>query len=193
MPTRKTIPYKFGTFFITFTCYKWIPLIAKTQGYDIIYNWFDYLKHNLHYINGYVIMPNHVHALITFTETDQDINTIIGNGKRFMAYDIIKRLENNNETTLLAQLKYDVDKENKNRLHNVWEVSFNWNRCESEKFLCQKLDYIHNNPCAKKWTLCAHPVEYIHSSAQFYIDNKLGIYEVTSYALMQDIKLTKYL
>lgn len=35
-------------------------------------------------------MPNHIHALISFAETGQRINTIIGNGKRFMAYEIIK-------------------------------------------------------------------------------------------------------
>ncbi len=194
MPTHKTIPYQFGTFFITFTCYNWTPLISITEGYDIIYNWFNYLKRKQHYINGYVIMPNHVHALITFSETEQDINTIVGNGKRFMAYDFIKRLAKNNETTLLAQLQQSVnaEKKNKNKLHNVWEISFDWKHCESEKFIWQKLDYIQNNPCAKKWALCASPVEYMHSSAQFYIDNTQGIYEVTSYALMQDIKLTKY-
>lgn len=38
-------------------------------------------------IIGYVIMPNHIHVLIDFIKTHQTINTIIGNGKRFMAYD----------------------------------------------------------------------------------------------------------
>ena len=30
-------------------------------------------------------MPNHVQAVISFTETEQSINNIIGNGIRFMA------------------------------------------------------------------------------------------------------------
>jgi hypothetical protein len=42
---------------------------------------------------GFVVMPNHVHAIISFIESPQSINTIIGNGKRFMAYEIIKRLQ----------------------------------------------------------------------------------------------------
>ena len=46
-------------------------------------------------------MHNHVHALISFINTKQSINTIIGNGKRFMAYEIIQRLEANNEVALL--------------------------------------------------------------------------------------------
>ena len=35
-------------------------------------------------------MPNHLHALIAFRNTGQSINTIVGNGKRFMAYEIIR-------------------------------------------------------------------------------------------------------
>ena len=80
-------------FFITFTCYQWLSLIDKVNGYEIIYKWFDHLKSNDHFINGHVIMPNHVHALITFIDTTQSINTVIGNGKRFMAYEIINQLE----------------------------------------------------------------------------------------------------
>ena len=63
----KKIPYADGTFFITFTCHDWLPLIDKTDGSDIVYKWFDHLKLKGHKINGYVIMPNHIHALITPT------------------------------------------------------------------------------------------------------------------------------
>jgi len=93
MPVKRTIPYKSGIFFITFTCHQWLPLIIKVNGYDIFYNWFDHLKSNGHFINGYVITPNHVHALISIISTKQSIKTIIGNGKRFMAYEIIERLK----------------------------------------------------------------------------------------------------
>ena len=66
-------------------------------------------------------MPNHVHALISFINAKQSINTIIGNGKRFMAYEIIKRLEENDEAKLLQQLSADVKpiKANK-KLHAIW-------------------------------------------------------------------------
>ena len=126
MPVKQTIPYNSGIFFITFTCHQWLPLIDKTNGYDIVYNWFDHLKSKGHYINGFVIMPNHVHALISFIDTKQCINTIIGNGKRFMAYEIIERLKTNNETPLLNQLAGNVEaarKQNKKQ-HEVWELSF---------------------------------------------------------------------
>ena len=126
MPVKQTIPYNTGIFFITFTCHQWLPLIDKTNGYDIVYNWFDHLKTKGHYINGYVIMPNHVHALISFIDTKQSINTIIGNGKRFMAYEIIGRLKTNKETRLLGQLASNVEAARKQdkKQHEMWELSF---------------------------------------------------------------------
>ena len=93
MPVRKTIPGKDGVYFITFTCAQWLPLFQITNSYDAIYNWFNVLKQNGHYIIGYIIMTNHVHVIIAFHNTDKTINGVIGNGKRFIAYDIMKRLQ----------------------------------------------------------------------------------------------------
>jgi REP element-mobilizing transposase RayT len=189
MPVKRTIPYSSGMFFITFTCHQWLPLIDKTNGYDIVYNWFDHLKGKGHYINGYVIMPNHVHALISFVDTKQSINTIVGNGKRFMAYEIIDRLEQNNETALLQILSGNVEtsrRQNKKQ-HDVWELSFDWKDCQSNEFVWQKLDYMHNNPCSGKWNLAASPVEYMHSSAKFYLTGQQGVYSVTNFMEMEDV------
>lgn len=129
--------------------------------------------------------------MLGFTETVQSINTIIGNGKRFMAYEIIKRLEQQTETSLLNRLSENIERSRKenNKLHNVWELSFDWKYCESEKFISQKLDYYHINPVKGVWNLCESPANYKHSSALFYLENKQGIYEVTSYADVLEIGL----
>ena len=176
-------------FFITFTCHNWLPLIDKVSGYNIIYNWFDHLKEYGHFVNGYVIMPNHVHALISFINAKQSINTIIGNGKRFMAYEIIKRLEANSEAGILQQLSAHVEpirRANK-KLHEVWETSFDWKDCRSNTFVWQKLDYMHSNPCTGKWQLAANPIEYFHSSAKFYLTGVQGIYPVTNFMEMEEV------
>jgi len=102
MPVKIKIAEHQGTYFITFTCFNWLPLIQLTKAYDSVYLWFDTLLKNGHLISGYVIMPNHVHVLISFINTGQSINTIVGNGKRFMAYEIVKRLKTQGETTLLT-------------------------------------------------------------------------------------------
>ncbi len=45
-------------------------------------------------------MPNQVHALIGFQNTGKSINKIVGNGKRFIAYEIINRLQTQNAYTV---------------------------------------------------------------------------------------------
>ncbi len=189
MPVKRTIRYNSGMFFITFTCHHWLPLIDKINRYDIIYQWVDHLKSKSHFINGYVIMPNHVHALISFINTTQSTNTIICNGKRFMAYEIVNRLKANNETALLEQLAGGVEtarKENK-KLHEVGEISFDWKDCRSNEFVWQKLNYMHNNPFTGKWQLAVNAIEYIHSSAKFYLTGIQGIYPISNFMEMEEV------
>jgi REP element-mobilizing transposase RayT len=151
MPVKRKVPYDNGHFFITFTCFNWLPLIDITQGYDLVYNWFDYLKQQGHHITGYVIMPNHVHATIAFRKTVKGINTIVGDGKRFIVYEIVKRLKGQGKEDVLTQLKNAVNSSDKKKgkLHEVWEDSFescpdNFGRkeCNGNKFIIQKLDYM---------------------------------------------------
>ncbi len=59
--------------------------------------------------------------------------------------------------------------------------SFDREECRTEKFIMQKLNYIHNNPCSGRWRLADDPIHYLHSSASFYISGKKGIYEVRDY------------
>jgi len=68
-----------------------------------VYGWFDYLRKQNHRIAGYVIMPNHLHALIDLSTTTKKITNIIGDGKRFMAYEIIKRLRQTDKTDVLTE------------------------------------------------------------------------------------------
>ena len=137
MPVQQTIPFEEGAFFITFTCHKWMNLIETTDSYDLVYKWMDHLKSKGHKIIGYVIMPNHVHVLIDFIKNHQSINTTVGNGKRFMAYDIIKRLKTKGQNDVLSTLSKNLEAKRKanNKQHEVWELSFDWKYCNSYKFI----------------------------------------------------------
>jgi REP element-mobilizing transposase RayT len=105
MPVRKEIAQKDGVYFITFTCTNWLPLLHICNGYDVVYKWFGYLKTGGHYIIGYIIMPNHVHALVACKNTGKSINTIVANGKRFAAYKLVKRLEEGKKSLILEELQ----------------------------------------------------------------------------------------
>jgi hypothetical protein len=194
MPVKRKIPYSEGVYSITFTCYKWLPLIQLVNGYDLVYKWFDILKSSGNYVLGYVIMPNHLHSLLAFRNTGKEINTIIGNGKRFMAYEIVRRLKDLQLLYILEQLSSAVERKDKARgkLHEVWMDSFDWKTCDKSFMIKQKLKYFHNNPCTKKWSLAKSPVDYLHSSANFYETGEQGIYPVLNYMELDDIDLSTF-
>jgi len=172
-----------GIYYITFTCYRWLPLIEQTNSLRLVYQWFDLLTKKGHAILGYTIMPNHVHLLIYFAGGPQALNTIIGNGKRFIGYEIVKRLTAENEIVLLQQLQAGVELKDKSRgkKHELWQDSFDIKECRTEKFIQQKLIYIHNNPCSGKWNLVKEPQHYQHSSASFYLNGKSGYHALNDY------------
>jgi REP element-mobilizing transposase RayT len=190
MSVRRKISESNGVFFITFTCARWLPLFELTNGYEAVYRWFDYLRQQGHYIVGYVIMPSHVHVIIAFSETRTPITTIVGNGKRFMAYDIVKRLQQQENTGILEQLSGWVNETQRldNKKHEVFEPSFDRKECRSIKFMQQKTDYMHQNPC--KAGMVSLPEDYEHSSAKYYYTGKQGRYPVITYMELQDIDLT---
>jgi len=137
----------------------------------MVYNWFQLLKgkHNADVI-AYVIMPNHLHAIIHFNSVPFNLNSIISNGKRFMAYEIIKRLENAGNKNLLDKLHQQLTEREKKKgqLHKVFKNSFDAKAIISQAFLLQIINYIHNNPVSGKWMLAKDFVQYKHSSASFY-------------------------
>jgi REP element-mobilizing transposase RayT len=165
-------------YFITFTCYKWLPLYEITQAYDLVYNWFDHLHENRSDVCGYVLMPNHVHALLHFPVMPKSLNTVIGNAKRFMAYELIKKLKQQQDYEILDTLFYGVKKSEKKKgqIHKVFEDSFDAKECYTEKLIYQKLHYMHHNPVSKKWNLVKDFTDYEHSSALYY-EKGIGRYK----------------
>ena len=161
----------FSTYFVTFTCIEWISLFEITNTYNMVYKCFDILKekHDADVI-AYVIMPNHVHVILHFHKAGFNLNTIIANGKKFMAYEIINRLETKGNTVLLDRLKSLVTEKEKKKgqLHKVFKDSFDAKAIITQPFLLQKVTYIHNNPVSGKWMLAKDFIEYEHSSASFY-------------------------
>src|SRR6476619_2645406 len=161
---------KAGIYFITFSCFKWLHLIGKTNAYDVVCSFFSYLNQKGHQVVGYTIMPNHVHLLLFFGADVKSLNKVIGNLKRFIGYGIIKRLQAQNDKerlTLLSQGVVDAERK-RGKLHQLWQGSFDAKQCRTEKFILQKLNYMHQNPCVERWGLCKNTYDYAYSSAAFY-------------------------
>jgi REP element-mobilizing transposase RayT len=157
-------------YFITFTCFKWQELFEITSLYDNIYSWFDKLEKEGVYNCGYVIMPNHIHLLVYLSRIKKTIDKIIGNGKRFMAYEIVARLNQLGREDLVELMRKSVKASSivRNKKHEVFEPSFDCKEVITEKFIRQKLNYMHKNPVSGKWKLVEDYLDYQYSSARFY-------------------------
>ena len=80
-------------------------LFEMTKSYNVVYSWFNILKKGKIEVVGYAIMPNHVHCILYFPEAGFNLNKIFSTGKRFIAYEIINRLENANDIRTLKTLE----------------------------------------------------------------------------------------
>ncbi|HVS92941.1 MAG TPA: transposase [Mucilaginibacter sp.] len=161
-----------NTWFITFTCYSWISLFEITNSYDLVYKWLKLVGDSRDIKTlAFVIMPNHTHLLLQLpTGSTVDLNKLMSNGKRFMAYEMVQRLGKINRHDILIKLSSACSPREraKGQKHKMFEKSFDAKSVYSLDFLNQKLDYIHHNPVRGKWSLCDDFVDYPHSSAAFY-------------------------
>jgi REP element-mobilizing transposase RayT len=160
-----------------------MDLFEMTNSYDLVYSLFNILNEEKIEVTGYVIMPNHVHCILYFPEAGFNLNKILSNGKRFMAYEIINRLEYANDTNTLKILQDALTEREKKKkqLHKVFKDSFDAKPIFSEKFLIQKLNYIHYNPVTGKWRLVPDFISYKHSSASFYEKGVIGHFKPKHY------------
>lgn len=170
--------------FCSFTCFKWISLFELVNGYDCVYKWFTYLKERKDVgVVSFVIMPNHVHVILHLPDSSLNLNKIIGNGKRFMAYALIEKLESQRRYDLLDELYGNVTwrQRKKGQKHRVFEESFDAKPVYTDYFLKQKMDYIHHNPVRGKWRLVDDYTDYPHSSAGFYEKGKVFFFAPKHY------------
>jgi REP element-mobilizing transposase RayT len=159
-----------AVYFATFTCHQWVPLFHALNAYDIVYNWMQIAHAKGYRFFGYAIMPNHAHFVIRAPEGGA-INTLLGNGKRFMAYAIVQRLTTAGRLDILARLQEGLRPSDvaRGQKHRVFATSTDMVELLSAKMIEQKLRCIHANPVSKKWRLADDAVEYPHSSFVFYV------------------------
>ena len=71
-------------------------------------------------------MQNHVHGILFFPVEDYNLNKIVSNGKRFIAYELIKRLGLQGLSKILLQLKEGLTERDvaKGQKHKGFEALF---------------------------------------------------------------------
>lgn len=113
---------------------------------------------------GYVIMPDHFHTIL-WPQREPSISDFMRDFKRFTSGRIFRQAVLENKLEWVASFE-QAGKDTSRAEHKVWQDSFWEEVVFTEKFLCQKLNYIHMNPVRAR--LINEPQEYPYSSYRNY-------------------------
>jgi putative transposase len=141
--------------FLTFSCYGRAPLLATARARDIFEQTFEQTRQWYgFYVSGYVVMPEHVHLLMSEPERAK-----LSVALQMLKQNVARRLRSPEGGLLWQPRYYDF---------NVW----------SEAKRAEKLRYIHRNPV--KRGLAQSPEDWAWSSFRHYLSGVEGVVEIES-------------
>jgi len=169
-------------YFVTITTVGWIDVFTRLKQKFVITNALTYCQeHKGLEIYAYCIMSSHIHMLCKAKE-GYLLSDIMRDFKKYTSKKIIETIVNHPESRREWMLKYfkkACSHLKRNQEYKVWQDGYHAEICSSNKFIKQKLDYIHNNPVIEKYV--ENPEDYIFSSARNYadLDSELNIIDLT--------------
>ena len=107
------------------------------------------------------------------------IRAVAGDFKRHSARTILDQIVNELESrreNLVSLFKKAADKNSKNKVFKFWKTGNHAIELYSEKFLWEKINYIHNNPVVEKFV--AKPEHWLYSSTSNYMEGESILPEV---------------
>ena len=120
---------------------------------------------------GFVIMPDHIHLLI-FPQIEQAVTNFMRDFKRFTSGRITRQAKVEGKAEWIQAFE-NAGAATERAEYKVWQDSFWEQNIYTDKFLQQKLDYIHLNPV--RAGIVESSTDYPYSSYQNYYldDNRL--------------------
>jgi putative transposase len=141
--------------FVTFSCYQRGPLLGTPRARDVFEQtlersrrWYGF------YVAGYVVMPEHVHLLVTEPERAK-----LSLALQMLKQNVARQLRGPEGGSFWQARYYDF---------NVW----------SEAKRIEKLRYIHRNPVRRGLVSC--PEQWPWSSFRHYVSGAEGVVEIES-------------
>ena len=155
MSKRRTYDQELHAHFVTFSCYRRRRLLDDDRAKRIV---LGTMNSQLSLLTarciGFVIMPNHVHALLWFREKGQ-LREFMQHWKRTSSSQIRSLFER--LLTNYAQTIADSP---------IWQAKYYGFNIFSSRKLEEKLEYMHQNPV--RAGLVEHASNWRWSSARYY-------------------------
>lgn len=188
MSDKYKIRDKEKAYFITITTVGWVDIFTRKEQKLLIVDYLKYCQQNKGLvIFAYSLMPSHLH-MICKADDNFNLSEIIRDFKTFTSKNIIKQMNEEAESRREWMLEYFSNAcchLKGNQKYKVWQNGNQAKEIFSNKFLYEKLNYIHQNPVND--LIVAQPEEYLFSSARNYagldsyidvvlLDNRLVTY-----------------
>ena len=157
-------------YFITSSIVKWVKVFNDPAIMKILLDTIGFYQINKGFeIYSYCLMPDHFHMLCR-SSNQSTLPMIMRDLKKYTSRMIISELESKRQQWATESLEiFKIVNRNSKREHvySVWQRGYNPIECTSNKFIDQKMKYIHNNPVEAGLVSVAD--EYPYSSAQDYV------------------------
>jgi putative transposase len=151
--------------FVTFSCYRRLPLLGSNHARNVFVEALSAIRARYGFLLvGYVVMPEHVHLLLSETAggTTSDVLKVL---KQRVSRDLRKESRAGQTKLLLER--------NGEGLDRFWLPRFyDFNTWSAGK-IREKLDYMHFNPVSRG--LVKVPSEWVWSSFLFYETGEKGL------------------
>lgn len=168
MPTGYQIKNQEGCHYLTLQVIDWIDVFSRKIYRDILIENLRYCQDNKGLeIFAFVIMSNHVHLVVR--SRNNNLSGTIRDFKSFTSKEILNAINEENESRkewMLTLFSMAAARHKRNSEFQFWTHENHAVELLSNKFIDQKIDYIHQNPV--RAGIVEHPEEYIYSSAGFY-------------------------
>jgi len=166
-------------YFLTSTIVGWIDVFTRPNHKMLIV---DSLKHCIKNkgltIYAWCLRSSHLH-MICRAEKGNNLSDILRDFKTFTSKKIIEQIENEPESRREWMLEYfskACEHLKSGQKYKVWLDGNHAEEISTNKFLYEKLEYIHNNPV--KDQIVENAWDYLYSSARNYtsLDSLLEVY-----------------
>ncbi|RDC65918.1 transposase [Adhaeribacter pallidiroseus] len=121
-------------------------------------------------VHAWCLMTSHVHLIIPAEEPSKaNLSDILRDLKKFTATQVIREIETGVESRkdwLVDKFKFTASQNYRNTTYQFWQQNNHAEELISNKFIPQKLDYIHENPVKEGWV--EEAMHYLYSSARDY-------------------------
>lgn len=152
-------------YYITTVIYNRLPIFTRPSFIIPLLDSLNFYRYQHHFkLLGYVVMPDHLH-LIIWPDGPSSVSDIMRDYKTFTSKRLIRqaKVEGLTEWLTAFQKAGEATQRSDNK---VWQDSYWDMNVYTERFLRQKLNYIHRNPV--RGGLVENPADYYFSSFRNY-------------------------